>query len=262
MGSFYLLLSSEMHKLLVITIIALKACMGDNSMEILRQDLFYRYSRDVLPRENGSGPLDVHLGVAPTWVDLDSSGVLTMIMWLKMFWRDDRLVWDPDNYGDIDVIRVSPDLLWKPDIALYNKQDLSNGILAADPKSSSTNVQLFSNGNIFWTVPVSHKILCEGITYSNWPWGTQMCNLSFGSWSYDSSDIVLSFYDDLVKLDLRQFGNYNQFLILKQDAIKEVTKYDCCPYPLQKLKFHFTLKREFVVDPNLGRINNPDDHLQ
>ena len=42
------------------------------------------------------------------------------------------------------------------------------------------------------------QILCEGITYSNWPWGTQMCNLSFGSWSYDSSDIVLSFYDNLV----------------------------------------------------------------
>ena len=43
-----------------------------------------------------------------------------------------------------------------------------------------------------------HQILCEGITYSNWPWGTQMCNLSFGSWSYDSSDFILHFYDDMV----------------------------------------------------------------
>ena len=47
----------------------------------------------------------MHLGVAPTWVDLDSSGILTMIMWLKMFWRDERLVWDPDNYDDVDVLR-------------------------------------------------------------------------------------------------------------------------------------------------------------
>ena len=93
-------------------------------------------------------------------------------------------------------------------------------------------------------------------------------------------------------MDLRQFGKYNQFKILKQDAIKEVTRYvgiqstschlhvtnftririyliltkidfryDCCPLPLVKLKFHFTLKREFVVDPNLGRINNPDDNF-
>ena len=49
-------------------------------------------------------------------------------------------------------------MLWKPDVALYNKQDLSNGILAADPKSSNTNAQLFSNGNIVWIVPVSHKV--------------------------------------------------------------------------------------------------------
>ena len=53
-------------------------------------------------------------------------------------------------------------MLWKPDVALYNKQDLSNGILAADPKSSNTNAQLFSNGNIVWIVPVSHKV---GIIY-------------------------------------------------------------------------------------------------
>ena len=93
---------------------------------------------------------------------------------------------------------MSPHSLWKPDIALFNKQDLSNGILAADLKSSNTNVQLFSNGNILWISPVSHRVLCEGVTYSNWPWGTQMCNLSFGSWSYDSSDYQLQFYEDLV----------------------------------------------------------------
>ena len=51
-----------------------------------------------------------------------------------------------------------------------------------------------------------------------------MCNLSFGSWSYDSTNYVLHFYDDMREMDLRQFGNYNQFKILKQDTIKEVTK--------------------------------------
>ena len=137
-------------------------------------------------------------------------------MWLKMSWRDHRLAWDPQHYSGVNILRwgqvrrgrtaqlqfsssrVSPNSLWKPDIALFNKQDLSNGILAADLKSSNTNVQLFSNGNILWISPVFHRILCEGITYSNWPWGTQMCNLSFGSWSYDSSDYQLQFYEDLV----------------------------------------------------------------
>jgi len=241
----------------------IKLSSSENILSKLRDDVFYQYDADVIPQENGTGsePLDVHLGLAPTWLDLDNNGVLSLAMWLKMSWRDHRLAWDPQYYDGINIIRVSPESLWKPDIALFNKQDLSNGILAADLKSSTTNVQLFSNGNVLWISPVFHKILCEGITFSNWPWGTQMCNLSFGSWSYDSSDYQLQFYEDLAKMDLRQFGKYNQFKILQQDAIKEVIQYDCCPNPLNKLKFHFTLKRLFVVDPNLGRINNPEDNF-
>ena len=48
---------------------------------------------------------------------------------------------------------------------------------------------------------------------------------------------------------------------MRKRNVESNCRYDCCPLPLIKLKFHFTLKREFVVDPNLGRINNPDDHF-
>ena len=62
---------------------------------------------DLDTSQNGteSEPLVVHLGVAPTWVDLDSSGVMTIIMWLKLSWRDHRLAWDPDNYDEVKVLR-------------------------------------------------------------------------------------------------------------------------------------------------------------
>ena len=61
----------------------------------------------ILAFQNGteSDPLSVHLGVAPTWVDLDSNGVMTIIMWLKLSWRDHRLAWDPDNYDEVSVLR-------------------------------------------------------------------------------------------------------------------------------------------------------------
>ena len=54
--------------------------------------------------------------------------------------------------------RISPADLWKPDISLYNKQDLDHGILAADPRSANTNAHIHSNGNILWILPVSHKV--------------------------------------------------------------------------------------------------------
>ena len=61
--------------------------------------------------------------------------------------------------------RISPAEVWKPDIALYNKQDLDHGILAADPRSANTAmVHIHSNGNIFWSLPVWHRVLCQGVS--------------------------------------------------------------------------------------------------
>ena len=78
------------------------------------------------------------------------------------------------------------------------------------------------------------------MTYSNWPWGTQTCNLNFGSWTHDATSYDLQFYGGLVtkslflnystmvlfqeKMDLRQFGNHNQFKILKQRGLREVKR--------------------------------------
>ena len=126
---------------------------------------------------------------------------------------------------------------------------MDHGILAADPRSANTNAHIHSNGNILWILPVSHKVkrgvelntgsvqvLCEGVTYSNWPWGKQTCNLKFGSWAHDSHSYDLQFYDDQVgillpclipiqaEMDLRQFGEYNQFKILRQTATRESKK--------------------------------------
>jgi hypothetical protein len=64
-------------------------------------------------------------------------------------------------------------------------------------------------------------VLCEGVTYSNWPWGHQHCNLKFGSWTHDSQSYDLQFYNGEAEMDLRQFGDYNQFKILQQTATRE-----------------------------------------
>ena len=48
-----------------------------------------------------SPPLDVQLGLAPSWMDLDSNGVLTAILWLRLTWSDYRLAWDPEDHSNI-----------------------------------------------------------------------------------------------------------------------------------------------------------------
>jgi len=57
-------------------------------------------------------------------------------------WNDYQLRWTPSDYGDIDVIRVPAENVWKPDIVLFNKSvtyDL-RFLISWDPvKWSETN---------------------------------------------------------------------------------------------------------------------------
>jgi len=36
-------------------------------------------------------------------------------------WFDERLVWDPSEYGGLAYTHIPSDDLWLPDIVLYNK---------------------------------------------------------------------------------------------------------------------------------------------
>ena len=96
------------------------------------------------------------------------------------------------------ISRTYPRVFWQPTRRVQT-QMLSfspMAIFSGQSRYPTRSVNIIAHSQL--SQHPSPQILCEGITYSNWPWGTQMCNLSFGSWSYDSSDFDLHFYDDMV----------------------------------------------------------------
>lgn len=40
---------------------------------------------------------------------------------LLQVWEDDKLRWNPEDYGGVDMIHVPAESLWLPDIVLFNK---------------------------------------------------------------------------------------------------------------------------------------------
>jgi len=36
------------------------------------------------------------------------------------YWKDERLRWDPSEYGGASSLRVTANRIWKPDLRLYN----------------------------------------------------------------------------------------------------------------------------------------------
>lgn len=47
--------------------------------------------------------------------------MLTTYLWIRQVWNDAYLKWDKEDYDDLEMINIPSDLVWKPDIVLYNK---------------------------------------------------------------------------------------------------------------------------------------------
>ena len=59
------------------------------------------------------------------WVETVSNGRVASVPRYKLVylqeWYDDKLRWDPSEYGGVGEIYVPSEIIWLPDIILYNK---------------------------------------------------------------------------------------------------------------------------------------------
>jgi hypothetical protein len=46
--------------------------------------------------------------------------ILRLLTYIQK-WTDYRLVWDPADYEDVEMLYVPAENIWLPDIVLYNK---------------------------------------------------------------------------------------------------------------------------------------------
>ena len=50
---------------------------------------------------------------------------MTTNVWLEQEWQDQKLTWNPSEYGNVKRLYVPSDKIWLPDIVLYNRLALS-----------------------------------------------------------------------------------------------------------------------------------------
>ena len=53
----------------------------------------------------------------------EKNQVMTTNVWLDQIWYDQRLVWSPEDFSGIKKIRIPPDMIWRPDVTVYNSVD-------------------------------------------------------------------------------------------------------------------------------------------
>uniref|UniRef100_A0A672UFU5 Cholinergic receptor nicotinic alpha 2 subunit n=1 Tax=Strigops habroptila TaxID=2489341 RepID=A0A672UFU5_STRHB len=202
----------------------------------LFKHLFTGYNRWSRPVPNTSDVVIVKFGLSiAQLIDVDEKNqMMTTNVWLKQEWSDYKLRWDPAEFDNVTSIRVPSEMIWIPDIVLYNNAD---GEFAV---THMTKAHLFSNGKVKWVPPAIYKSSCS-IDVTFFPFDQQNCKMKFGSWTYDKAKIDLENMDHHV--DLKDYWESGEWAIINAIGTYNSKKYDCCTEIYPDITFCFVIRR-------------------
>ncbi|XP_028809238.1 neuronal acetylcholine receptor subunit alpha-2 isoform X2 [Denticeps clupeoides] len=160
--------------------------------------------------------------------------MMTTNVWLKQEWNDYKLRWKPSDYDNVTSIRVPSELIWVPDIVLYNNAD---GEFAV---THMTKAHLFYTGKVRWVPPAIYKSSCS-IDVTFFPFDQQNCKMKFGSWTYDKAKIDLERIENTV--DLKDYWESGEWAIVNAVATYNTKKYDCCHEIYVDITYYFIIRR-------------------
>ncbi|XP_045689064.1 neuronal acetylcholine receptor subunit alpha-4 [Phyllostomus hastatus] len=204
--------------------------------ERLLKKLFSGYNKWSRPVANTSDVVLVHFGLSiAQLIDVDEKNqMMTTNVWVKQEWTDYKLRWDPSDYENVTSIRIPSELIWRPDIVLYNNADGDFAI------THLTKAHLFHDGRVRWTPPAIYKSSCS-IDVTFFPFDQQNCTMKFGSWTYDKAKI------DLVSLhshvDQRDFWESGEWVIVDAAGTYNTRKYECCAEVYPDITYAFVIRR-------------------
>uniref|UniRef100_A0A4W3GYK5 Cholinergic receptor, nicotinic, alpha 4b n=1 Tax=Callorhinchus milii TaxID=7868 RepID=A0A4W3GYK5_CALMI len=204
--------------------------------ERLLKDLFVGYNRWSRPVANTSDAVLVLFGLSiAQLVDVDEKNqMMTTNVWVKQEWNDFKLRWDPLEFENVTSIRIPSELIWRPDIVLYNNAD---GDFAV---THMTKAHLFYDGQVRWVPPAIYKSSCS-IDVTFFPFDQQCCKMKFGSWTFDKAKI------DLVSMhshvDQQDYWESGEWVIVSAVANHNIKKYECCIEVYSDITYSFFIKR-------------------
>ncbi|XP_028824770.1 neuronal acetylcholine receptor subunit alpha-4-like isoform X3 [Denticeps clupeoides] len=204
--------------------------------ERLLKTLFASYNKFSRPVANISEVVLVHFGLSiAQLIDVDEKNqMMTTNVWVKQEWNDYKLRWNPDEYENVTSIRIPSEIIWRPDIVLYNNADGDFTV------THLTKAHLFYNGTVKWTPPAIYKSSCS-IDVTFFPFDQQNCKMKFGSWTYDRAKIdLVSMASNVDQMDYWESG---EWVIINAVGKYNSKKYECCTEIYPDITYYFIIRR-------------------
>ncbi|PIK46015.1 putative neuronal acetylcholine receptor subunit alpha-9 [Apostichopus japonicus] len=147
------------------------------------------------------------------------------------------LKWDPDDYGGVERISLRTDDIWMPDITAYERLDVGNAYVNIFEPYAIVN----SSGYVNYYDLSDLTVYCR-LHMTLFPFDTQICQIVFSSYSYDSDQLELS-YANTTSSNENGFApngvwKLDTFLVQEEEVL-----YTCCPNPYVEVHYAFFMKR-------------------
>lgn len=201
----------------------------------LKRDLLLNYDKFARPAQHTNTTV-VNLGMTFRHVALEElKSIMTVQGWVKMSWLDEKLKWNETEYGGLNVLHVANHEIWQPDIVLYNS---ATGNLVE--YYGNTHCLVYPSGDVLWVPPSQFQVFCD-LNLHLWPFDTQSCHLTLGSWTYDGDliDILLDKYG----ADVELMETSSEWEFMGVEETRNVKTYSCCAEPYIDITFKVTLRR-------------------
>lgn len=221
----------------------------------LFETLLGRYNRLVRPAVDANDTIHIEFKLKLSQiVDVHAKDqTLTANGWLIHHWYDHRLSWNPDEYGGIRNFYVPGEMIWLPDIILYNNAHGSPWV------SVITKAHVYYDGRVTWEPPVIYHSFCT-INIEWYPYDIQQCELKFGSWTYSGTQLDLmhllsddvryvvrkneSEWDVERGVDVSAYQESVEWDLLSVLGTRHEKWYPCCDYPSIDITYYLQIRRK------------------
>lgn len=201
----------------------------------LKKDLLKDYDPSIRPSQHYNVTI-VEASITITHVEINEiKSTLSIYGWMKFNWNDPKLTWNPADYGNLDVVRWDPTIIWRPDVVLYNNAGGSDNHHYGD-----TNVLVYSPGKVLWVPPTEYHSFCE-LNMRLWPFDYQKCIVKIGSWTFDGYKLNLTIGGEP---EIETLVKNSEWKILKVAVERHTTYYPCCTEPYIDITYNVTLQRQ------------------
>ncbi|KAL4222797.1 Neuronal acetylcholine receptor subunit alpha-7 [Mactra antiquata] len=189
----------------------------------LNSALLANYSRNVKPKLNQTEPLQVFLefqllGIIEFDEVLEKLSVIAVTF---LYWRDELMTWNPEDYGGLDVFYIESQKVWTPNLVLVNTVKDIKKIGFDD---DWLIVKYLHNGSARYLPGGILSAKCD-VDMTFFPWDKHVCPLQFSTWDYEymkitpiSDQLFLEFYKpsgtwNLVSTDFEPIVEFQLFYV-------------------------------------------------